>query len=100
MSIVERYVPYSKGSVTFNNFGWLVRYDDYKKLEKENKALRASRDELVEVCDKATTALYDGLHGGDSDYARLSVKYTRSVLDEVETAMKKAEKQKEQETNE
>jgi len=36
---VDRFEPHSRGSVCFNSFGWLVRYDDYKKLQAENARL-------------------------------------------------------------
>ena len=49
MSNIDRYDPHSKGSVTFNNFGWLVRYEDYKKLKAEIKVMIESRDELLEA---------------------------------------------------
>jgi len=44
---VDRYEPNSKASVTFNNFGWLVRYDDYQKLQAENKALKEHHTQIL-----------------------------------------------------
>jgi len=69
----------------------------WNALQAENKALKESRDELLGVCDDATTGLYDSLHGGNSEYTRLSVTYTRNVLNKLETAIQKAEALREKE---
>lgn len=94
----------------------------HKKLREEKEALKElldsqvkancgiaarlneveqSRDELLGACDDATTGLYDSLHGGNSEYAQLSVAYTRNVLDKLETVIKKSQalKEKANDTN-
>jgi hypothetical protein len=43
---------------------------------------------LVEALKAARSGLYDALHAGDDDDARLSVAYAKSILDKINEALK------------
>ena len=57
-------------------------------LEEQITLLSAANACYAAACEDAIAGLYDSLHGGDDEYTRLSIPYTRSILDKLEAVIK------------
>lgn len=60
---------------------------DIMKQVADNAALRQQVETLRKAGDDAKTALYDGMYGGDEEYARLSQAYALSAVRGLEAAL-------------
>jgi len=85
---VNRNNPNSKASVQADNFGWLVRYTDYQKLEAENKTLKERLANLNlfkfevgdDCCYDVPRAAVDNWEIMKKDYAFLYKKFKALCL--------------------
>jgi hypothetical protein len=76
--------------VLFDNDGkYLCKISDCSE-ETAAKIVTAlnSLPALVEALRAARSGLYDALHAGDDDDARLSVAYAKSILNKINEALK------------